>query len=91
LGILWGFHEVSLIFYGGSMIFLWDFNWIPVGFPWYVHDISVKSCHWKAMYHLTKVEHVFIPFATDVAQGTHVASCSETGARVWNPSQLISW
>ena len=51
----------------------------------------MKSCHWKAMYHLTKVEHVFIPFATDVAQGTHVASCSETGARVWNPSQLINF
>jgi hypothetical protein len=23
------------------MIFLWGFYWIPVGFPWYVYDISL--------------------------------------------------
>ena len=28
-------------FYGGSMIFLSGFYWIPVGFPWYFCDISL--------------------------------------------------
>ena len=34
------------------MIFLWGFYWIPVGFPWYVYDISLgllldsMGCRW---------------------------------------------
>ena len=23
------------------MVFLWDFHWIPVGFLWYVDDVSM--------------------------------------------------
>ena len=28
-------------FFGISMLVLWDFCWIPVGFPWYFYDISL--------------------------------------------------
>ena len=30
-----------LNFYGGSVICLWDFYWIPVGLPWYFYDTSL--------------------------------------------------
>ena len=26
--------------YGSSMVFLWDFHWIPMGFLWYFYDLS---------------------------------------------------
>jgi hypothetical protein len=41
LGILWDFHKFLSKLYGGSMILLRDFYWIPVGFPWYFYDISM--------------------------------------------------
>ena len=31
---------VSMLFHVISMVFLWDFCEIPMGFPWYFYDIS---------------------------------------------------
>ena len=26
--------------YGSSMVFLWDFHWVPMRFLWYFYDLS---------------------------------------------------
>ena len=37
----WGFFVVPMLFHVISMICLWDFCGIPMGFPWYFYDISL--------------------------------------------------
>ena len=37
----WDFFVVPMLFHEISMIFLWDFSGIPMGFPWYFYDISL--------------------------------------------------
>ena len=37
----WDFFVVPMLFHVISMIFLWDFCGIPMGFPWYFYDISL--------------------------------------------------
>ena len=32
--------------YGNSMVFLWDFHWIPTGVLWYSYDVSMMFLWW---------------------------------------------
>ena len=45
IGFLWNFYGISMMFYdtsmGGSIEFLWDVYWIPVGRPRYFHNVSM--------------------------------------------------
>ena len=48
--------------YGNSMVFLWDFHWIPMGFLWYFYDMPVglytMGCQMK-VYKFKSIENKF--------------------------------
>ena len=37
----WDFLVAPMLIHAISMIFLWDFCGIPLGFPWYFYDIAL--------------------------------------------------
>ena len=66
MGIMWDYSRISLCFvcdvHVVSVIFLWGFCGIPMGFPWYAYDISlglVRDVNCKSVEKLDPVENHF--------------------------------